>query len=131
MDVSTRTQSAFDVAIVSANAETLDGLRSYLHAAGVGVRALDDVGSCTHSAADSTRAFIIFPDDFRWESVVAAMADLDASRPDVLPVLVTAQPNRFRDLIDRNRVLVVPRPAWGWIILDAIRAHVNGGILER
>ena len=134
MHASTRAENAFEVAIVSRNAETTQTLRSYLRAATVGVRAIEDIGTCARSARPPTHAFVIFPDDYRWESVIAAIADLAAAHPNALPVLVTAQPRRFRELVDREHVLVIARPAWGWTILDAVRAHVetmNGAQLDQ
>jgi hypothetical protein len=115
-----------EVAIVSTNPETLDGLHGYLNAAGVHARCLRELDACSRSAPASTRAFIVFPDDFAWEHVVAAVAELTAGRPSALPILVTAHPKRFAKLIDADKVLVVPRPVWGWTILDAIRAHLAG-----
>jgi len=132
MHASTRVEHAFEVAIVSRNAKTVEALRSYLHAANVGVHPIEEIGTCARRSR--THAFVIFPDDYRWESVVAAIADLDVAHPKALPVLVTAQPKRFEALVDRERVVIIARPAWGWTILDAIRAHVattNGDKLER
>src|SRR5262245_20372666 len=85
-----RTRSVLgpEVAIVSRNAETLDGLGSYLRAAGVtarSVRDIDEIGRVPPAAT----VFVLFPDDFRWESVVAAMAELKGRGPATLPVLVT------------------------------------------
>ena len=41
-------------------------------------------------------------------------------------MLVTSHPKRFAELMGAEKVLVVPRPAWGWAILDALRAHLAG-----
>ncbi len=134
MHVSTRGEPTLEVAIVSRNDQTLEALRSYLRAADVRVRAIDDIGLCGRAVSNGASAFVIFPDDYRWESVVAAIADLDETHPDALPLLVTAQPKRFSALVNPERVLVIARPAWGWTILDAIRAHVEtmkGASLER
>lgn len=119
---------ACEVAIVSANPETLDGLQSYLSSAGVLARCTRDVSACADAAPATTTAFVLFPDDFRWENVAAAITELRARRPRALRVLVTSQPGRFQDLAthESESDVIVPRPAWGWKILDAIRAHVAG-----
>jgi hypothetical protein len=113
------------VTIVSTNPETLDALQNYLRGTGVAARCTRDLGACLRSAPATTVALVLFPDDFRWEKVVSALADLAAERPKVVPVLVTAQPQRFEDLTLPGRALILPRPAWGWTILDAIRAYVD------
>lgn len=118
--------AGIEVAIVSTNPETLDGLQSYLTAAGVTARCTRSIEECARLSTQ-TIAFVLFPDDFRWQSVRSAIADLAAQRPHALPVLVTAQPKRFAELVEADRVLVVPRPVWGWKILDAIRAHYERG----
>jgi hypothetical protein len=114
------------VAIISINPETLDGLQAYLSAAGIQARCVRDLDECSSNAYAKARAFIVFPDDFAWEHVIAAVADVTQRRPAALPILVTAHPKRFETLTDGDRVLVVPRPVWGWTILDAIRAHLDG-----
>jgi hypothetical protein len=127
MRVRTKPKKTAEVAIISMNPETLDGLHSYLSAAGVHARCMTDLDECVKLAVASTQAFILFPDDYAWERVVAGVADLTERRPAALPLLVTAHPKRFAKLIDVEKVLVVPRPVWGWTILDAIRAHLDGG----
>jgi hypothetical protein len=78
------------------------------------------------SARSSTVAFVLFPDEFRWEKVISALADLAEQRPKLLPVLVTARPQRFENLTSAPaKTLIVPRPAWGWPILEAIRARLD------
>jgi DNA-binding response OmpR family regulator len=117
--------SAGEVTIVSTNPETLDSLRTYLSGAGVQARCTHDLRECASRMTPATLAFVLFPDDFRWEIVVTTLADLAAQRPDALPVLVTAHPQRFERLTSAENVLIVPRPVWGWTILDAIRAHIE------
>ena len=117
---------AFEVSIVSANPETLEGLHSYLSSAGVNARCTRDVGECVRSAPATTMAFVLFPDDFLWDSVAAAISELRELRPRALRVLVTSQPRRFEELASPDSDVIVARPAWGWTILDAIRAHFDG-----
>ena len=110
------------VTIVATNRETQEGLRSYLRRAGVSARSTRDLADCARSARDV--AVVLFPDDFPREKVVAVLAALPRS---VLAVLVTAHPQKFERTSDAERVVIMPRPAWGWSILEAIRAHVAKG----
>jgi DNA-binding response OmpR family regulator len=115
------------VTIVATNPETLDGLQSYLRGAGVEARCTRDLAECTRFAADSegNLAVVIFPDNFPWENVMAALAELAAVRPPVLPLLVTAHPQKFEKVGAAEDVIIMPRPVWGWTILDAIRAQID------
>lgn len=115
------------VAIVSANPETLDGLQHYLQSAGVAARGTRRLEDCADLTAPATLAVVVFPDDFPREPLVATVLDIGARVPGILRVLVTGHPKTFEPLFGgRPNVLVVPRPVWGWTILDAIRAHVDG-----
>lgn len=115
----------FEVALVATNPETLDGLQAYLRAAGLSARCVREIETCfRHSGAGPT-AFVIFPDDFAWESVTAALDDGDKHRQDALRIVVTAQPKRLESRGQSEHVVIVPRPAWGWTILDAIRAYAD------
>jgi hypothetical protein len=115
------------VIVVATNPETLDGLSSYLQGAGVAARCTRDLEECTRvaSASDGNVAVVIFPDDFRWEKVVAALAEVAGIRPPVLPLLVTAHPQKFETLSAAEDVVIMPRPIWGWTILDAIRSRIS------
>jgi hypothetical protein len=114
------------VAIVSANPETLDGLQSYLHGAGVAARGTRRLEECAALTAATTLAVVLFPDDFSSDGVMSAVRELATRGPTILQVLVTGHPKAFEALgRGRRNVLVVPRPVWGWTILDAIRAHVE------
>jgi DNA-binding response OmpR family regulator len=122
MSAENQTRGVDDVVIVSNTPETLEGLQRYLRDAGIAACCVRDVGECLKAAAPSTIAFVLFPDDFPWQKVVVALASFAEEQPQALPVLVTSRPDRF-DHLAAPGVLVVPRPVWGWTILDAIRAH--------
>lgn len=127
-----RAAGAQQVAIVSANPETLDGLQSYLQSAAVAARGTRRLDDCPGLAVPSTVAVVLFPDDFPCELVMAVVADIDARRPSILRLLVTGHPKTFEPLAEgRRNVMIVPRPVWGWTILDAIRAHVDDGGVKR
>jgi len=115
-----------EVTIVSANPETRDRLESYLRSVGVPARGRRTLEECSELTSASTFAIVLFPDDFWWEAVVATIAELDARCSSALRVFVTAQPQKYQQLVDgRPNVLVVPRSVWGWMILDAIRSHAD------
>ncbi|CAN5883453.1 hypothetical protein BH11MYX4_BH11MYX4_60460 [soil metagenome] len=127
-----RATGSQQVAIVSANPETLDGLQSYLQSAGVAARGSRRLEDCADLTAPATVAVVLFPDDFASDSVMAAVLDLGARGPGILRLLVTGHPRTFDALVEaRRNVLVVPRPVWGWTILDAIRAHVDDDTPKR
>ena len=115
------------VAIVSKNPETLDGLEAYLQRAGVTTSTTRQIERSAQIGS-GVSAIVVFPDDFEWDGVVQALISWLSSNPRALPVVVTNAPQRFEDLDwPKNTTIpfVVPRPAWGWKILDAIRAHSN------
>jgi hypothetical protein len=110
------------VTIVAVSAETLDGLQGYLSRAGVGARCTRDLVGA-HAAPCS--AVVFFPDDFSLDEVIQELGRLRRERPSVLPLLVTGQPQRYLSAgMSEGKgpaPIVMPRPAWGWMILDAIR----------
>jgi DNA-binding NtrC family response regulator len=116
------------VTIVSDNAETLDGLETYLQRAGVATRSTRDIARAVDLTEMVSAAVVIFPDDFAPDAVADAVANLGAKRPKTLVVLVTCAPKRFAKASPPlgATTLVVSRPAWGWTILDAIREHLAG-----
>ena len=116
------------VTVVAGNAETLSSLQSYFDGAGVpthGVRAIDELSS----VAPATTAVVLFPDDFEDDAVVGTIAALRREHPMLLVLVVTRQPQLFGDALapdERSRPpVVLPRPTFGWSILDAIRAHAS------
>jgi hypothetical protein len=116
---------ALEVAIISGDAETRGELEAYLRAAGVTPWATGAIQQCVELAPPGTVAFVFFPDGFPTESVVRAVEVLTKRRPSALPVLVTAHARELEELRLGDKVLIVPRPVWGWAILDAVRAHLD------
>jgi hypothetical protein len=113
------------VVVIGEDPETVDGLQAYL--ANVGISA------CTAHSLDAaidipaTTAFVVFPDGFRGTEVVERIAALRGQRPGLLLLVVTSQPQRFTRALKAesktSSCVVLPKPAFGWIILDAIRLH--------
>jgi hypothetical protein len=115
------------VSIVSNNPETLDGLQDYLRGAGIPshcTRAIRDMATIAPACATAT---VIFPDDYPDTDVTALLGALRAARPRLLSLLVTRTPQRFRaptaTTEDALPPVVLPKPSFGWDILDVIRAH--------
>jgi hypothetical protein len=117
------------VTIVSSNLETLQSLDAYLRGAGVtsnGTRLLDRLLEMT---PPTSTAVVVFPDEYGAGLVERSVSALGRERPHVLVVVVTSEPQRFERMLERRRSatvpLVIPKPAWAWTILDAIRARLD------
>lgn len=126
---------ALQVTVVSGNPETLAGLEAYLRSAGV-----DAIGTCAiervlEMTAPSTAAVILFPDAYAKDDVTQALATLHRGRPRALTVIVTNEPSRFErgstSHAGDDEPLVIPKPAWAWTILDAVRARLYSSTLPR
>jgi len=116
------------VIIVSDNPETIDGLENYLRGAGVTTQSTRFLEKALEMIPVLPAALVLFPDNFAKDAVFATVTVLQAQRPRTLAVLVTGEPKRFQALPSIPGALpplVVQRPAWGWTILDAIRANVD------
>lgn len=120
--------TSIHVTVVAESPETIDGLHGYLDGAGVESRAIRAVREAHVVPARST-AVVIFPDEFGVDDVVASITSLRAARPRLLILLVTGAPQRFRAALEPDGrslpPIVLPKPAFGWTILDAIRAHAS------
>ena len=112
--------------VVSKNAETLDRLQAYFDASGVAAHGMRTVRNASTIAA-ATTAVVLFPDDFAHGDVLTMITELRRARPRVLLVVVTREPKKLEPVLapDGRSLppLVLPRPSFGWSILDAIRAH--------
>ena len=113
------------VAIVSKSPDTLGGLAAYLQGAGATTEGTQQVEASVRVGA-SASAIVAFPDDFDWEAAVSALTTCLRAHPGTLLVVVTNAPGRFETVgwpDSGVTPLIMPKPAWGWTILDAIRAH--------
>lgn len=116
------------VVVVSENPETVDGLQTYFGGVGIAsetARTLD----ATASLPERTTAVVVFPDGFGAEDVISRVQTLHEERPGVLLLLVTREPRRFSAALGASRpdsvLVVLPKPAFGWTIVDAIRLHAQ------
>jgi hypothetical protein len=117
------------VTVVSRNAPTLDGLKTYLEGAGVLANTTAVLERVVEMTPPAAAAVILFPDEYEPAVARAALGRLKNARPNVLAVIVTHEPRRFEEADpDDPRVgapLVLAKPAWAWTILDAVRARLQ------
>jgi hypothetical protein len=116
------------VTVIGHNAGTVEALRRYLDGAGATSSASRTLAA-TRTITGSTAAVIVFPDEFAAQDVVASVLALRTAHPSVLVMLVTSVPQSFAAAMasDGRSVppLTLPKPAFGWTIVDVIRAHVE------
>jgi hypothetical protein len=114
------------VTIIAQSAETRDGLQTYLSQAGLAARGTMRLGDIDPNPC---AAVVLFPDEFSHAEVVRELSRLQRERPQLLPLLVTREPERYLELTEPDSAqsppIVIPKPAWGWTILDAIRAALD------
>lgn len=116
------------VAIVSGEPDTVRGLRAYFERAGVPAEPAP-VPLRVEALPERTTTIVMFPDDLDPHEVQESIARVQAARPEVLLIVVTSAPRAFERSGDgsaRSEIVVLPRPAFGWTILDAVRARADG-----
>lgn len=120
--------SAPRVVVVSENAETVDGLQTYFVGVGISARSARSLGAAL-SLPESTTAVVVFPDDFRAVEVVESLLALRKKCPRLLLLLVTGEPRRYSEALavrqGASSLLILPKPVFGWAIVDAIRSHAE------
>lgn len=125
-------ENSLRVTVVAGSAKTIQGLLAYLSDAGVNSDALKQLPepSAVEQLGD---ALVIFPDDFEPSTVLSTVESVQTLRPRVRLLLITSAPQRYqlRGTIDRVQPpILLPKPAFGWSILDTIRdlsAHDEEG----
>jgi hypothetical protein len=112
--------------VIADNRETADGLHEYLNKSGVATRTSRRLNDAV-TLCENASALILFPDEFLESDVLASVRGLRAKHPRLLLLLVTATPQRLRAACEpephSSRPLVLPKPTFGWSLLDAIREH--------
>lgn len=112
--------------VIADNRETADGLHEYLSKCGFATRTSRHLHDAPALCANAS-ALVLFPDEFDQADVVASLRSLRAKHPRLLFLLVTAAPQRVRAACEPDphglRTVVLPKPTFGWNLLDAIRAH--------
>jgi len=116
------------VLVVAANHETVGELQDYLSTAGVIVGATS-VLPIARALPPRLSAVVMFPDDYDEKAVTENLGALRTARPRLLVLLVTSAPQRLGPAAGPSGAatipLILPKPAFGWSILDAIRAHTT------
>jgi len=117
-------EALLNALVVCDDPHTSTQLRDYLNRAGVRARAthrLDDAWQ-----QDSGEAIVLLPDDFDAGGVTDGLSRLLSRSPSPLVVVVTAGPRLFEPFIQSwgspDSVVVMPKPVWGWTILDVLRS---------
>jgi DNA-binding NtrC family response regulator len=110
------------VAVVSDNTDTLDGLERYLCDAGIAARGTRSLDQAWEIVTPSRSVVVLFPDDFPTIKVFAALAALKRRRPGASAVIVTKDYRRFASA---EGAVVIPKPVWGFTILDAVRTRLE------
>ena len=110
--------------IISRNALTAKGLGSYFDERGVANTVTDRFdGPLGH---DRYTAVVVFPDEFPVQSAATSIEVLARRFSRAWIVVVTRQTARFEKLFAGmnapalGRLLVLPRPIWGWDLLDHV-----------
>jgi hypothetical protein len=116
------------VMIVSRNIHTSMDLRSYFSQRGISTTATDRFDAL--ASRTPCTAVVVFPDEFPMSGVASSIVDLTERFPRAWVVVVTRHTADFHAISasvsarNRCRLLVLPRPAWGWDLLDRIRKPV-------
>jgi hypothetical protein len=114
------------VSVVADNPQTIEELYSYFTRAGVASSATCELDAVSLVPPEAT-AVVLFPDDFSAADVEAKLLALRRARPKLRIVLVTGAPQHLSAALapDGRSVppLVLPKPAFGWTILDALRGE--------
>ena len=72
---------------------------------------------------------MLFPDDFQTGAALATARTVLERVPKAVLLLVTSNALRYTELEptfhSNERMVIVPRPAWGWTILDGIKSRLT------
>src|SRR6187549_584258 len=109
-----------DVSVISECDQTVQGTLDYLRRAGMNAWAVrvDDADCET-----SRDGVVLFADDFPREVVLSALIGL--RRSCTVLVIVTDDVNAFARRLDDDvrcgRLVVLQRPVWGWMLVEALQ----------
>jgi hypothetical protein len=116
------------VIIIAKSRETIDSLQEYFGRTGVVSHAQRSLDGLKAGPASGTTV-VLFPDDFDANVVEESVLRLRSTTPASLVVIVTGRPQRLGASLrpdDRSRQpVVLPKPAFGWAILDAVRDQTD------
>jgi len=104
------------VAVLAKRGETAREVSAYLNRAGARAHAAGEPARI----AGEIDAVVFFPDDFAPGDAARVWTDLMSRLSRAAFIVVTGEIGNYA-VLDR-RVVVLGRPAWGWMLLDALRA---------
>jgi len=111
--------------VVAESQGTLDNLHSYFTRVGVTSTGARELGDVSMVPRDAT-SLVLFPDAFDYALVEGFVLALRRARLELRILLVSSAPQHLAAAVAPDGIsvppLVLPRPAFGWTILDAIRA---------
>jgi hypothetical protein len=111
------------VALVATEETTRSALADYLSAAGFEVHAYDEL-----SVPSSFDALVLIGDhDSSSDSIAAVVRSWIKLTKAPTVVVVTSKPKALAALVEahRERLQVLPAPAFGWDVVDTLRAGVR------
>jgi hypothetical protein len=112
------------VVVLGSNQSTLEQLSEYFADTGVKAYARCSLTPLVE-LRPAVQVVVMFPDDFPKPHVSAYLTDLGNRRPELAFVIVTQFPAKYQAIMGANgkalRGHILPRPSFGWTILDAIR----------
>jgi hypothetical protein len=98
-------------------------LRDYLVRAGVETRATRRLADAWVRPANE--CIVLLPDDFSAGEVTDGLVQLLSRASSPLVIVITAGPPLYEPLIEslgnRESVVIMPKPVWGWTIVDLLR----------
>jgi hypothetical protein len=118
--------------IVSRNVATTTGLRAYFDERGVATTVTHDFEPIP--AHGRFTAVVVFPDEFSVPVAAAKIPELALRFSRAWVLVVTRHPSRFgglprtADLPNASRLLVFPKPVWGWALLEQALQPPPGGV---
>jgi hypothetical protein len=116
------------VTIIAKSRETIDSLQEYFGRTGVVSHAQRSLDGLKDAAASGTTV-VLFPDEFDADVVEESISSWRSKSPSCLVVIVTGRPQRLGASLEpdpRSRQpVVLPKPAFGWAILDAVRDQAD------
>ena len=104
---------------------TLLRLREYLTKAGFSFRGARKLADAWRQAR-SCASMVLMADDFDTGEVVAGMLGMLARPPKPFVVIVTSARRQLEPIAlleQPGSVVIIPRPAWGWTIVDLLRGR--------
>jgi hypothetical protein len=109
------------LALISSDRRTVDGLKRYFEHFGARLCSISDLEEALSSVSGADAVFL-FADDYPGKNTLSAALGLSVKRV----VVVTSEVARFKAAIAaasaEPKVVVLQRPAWGWMLLDAVRS---------